>query len=72
VIDVSATEMLVELDNELTRRGCSLLLAREVGQVRDVLCHADAEQLVEHFHPTVDDAVQAATASPDHGEPRSD
>lgn len=54
VIDVIAPALLVDLD-ELTRNGQQLLLAREVGQVRDVLRHAGAEPLADRFHPTVDD-----------------
>lgn len=64
-IDVTATAMLVELDDELTRTGRRLLLARQVGQVRDVLVHAGAEQLADRFHPTVADAVAAAAEAGD-------
>jgi len=60
VIDVTATAMLTDLDDELTRTGRRLLIAREVGQVRDVLRHAGAEGLARRIHPTVDDAVQAS------------
>jgi high affinity sulfate transporter 1 len=64
VIDVTATEMLGELDDELTRAGRRLLIAREVGQVRDVLRHAGAERLAARIHPSVDDAVCAAPDQP--------
>jgi hypothetical protein len=56
--------MLLDLDDELTRTGHRLLLAREVGQVRDVLRHSGAEQLAARFHPTVDDAVRSLDHPP--------
>jgi MFS superfamily sulfate permease-like transporter len=59
-IDVTAARMLVNLDDELTRSHRRLLIAREVGQIRDVLRHAGAEQLVERVASTVDDAVTTA------------
>ena len=36
-IDVTAARMLVQLDDELERRGVRLVVARDIGQVRDVL-----------------------------------
>ena len=76
VIDVTATAMLADLDDELVRTGRRLLIAREVGQVRDVLRHAGAEGLAQRIHPTVHDAVQAShdaqippDASPDDADP---
>lgn len=60
VIDVTAAGMLADLDDELTRTGRRLLVAREVGQIRDVLRHVDAEHLADHVYPTVDAAVDAA------------
>src|SRR3954470_8069910 len=39
-IDVSAARMLSDLDQALQSRGVSLLIARDVGQFRDVLEHA--------------------------------
>lgn len=64
VIDVTAAQMLVDLHDELARVGLRLLIAREVGQIRDVLRHAGAERLTDHVHPSVDDAVQAANTTP--------
>lgn len=60
-IDVTAAEMLLALSDDLDRRDIQLLLARDVGQVRDLLDAAGAGALVERTHPTVDAAVTAAT-----------
>lgn len=65
-IDVTATEMLLQLADELTQRGVELVIARDVGQVRDFLEQAGAAALIDHLHPTVDDAV---TFLEGHGEP---
>ncbi|MFI5571760.1 SulP family inorganic anion transporter [Streptomyces sp. NPDC051740] len=59
-IDVSAVRMLDQLAGELEARGVRLLLARDVGQVRDVLRTADAGAELRHIHPTVREAVEAA------------
>jgi MFS superfamily sulfate permease-like transporter len=52
-IDLTAAQMLADLRRDLTRDGVRLLLARDVGQVRDVLRRAETPDLVEHVHPTV-------------------
>ncbi|MFD5967957.1 SulP family inorganic anion transporter [Streptomyces sp. NPDC060311] len=59
-IDVSAVRMLDQLAGELKARRVRLLLARDVGQVRDVLGTADAGAELRHIHPTVREAVEAA------------
>ncbi|MFZ4158562.1 SulP family inorganic anion transporter [Streptomyces griseoincarnatus] len=59
-IDVSAVRMLDQLAGELEDRGVRLLLARDVGQVREVLRTADAGAELRHIHPTVREAVEAA------------
>ncbi|MCC9706691.1 STAS domain-containing protein [Streptomyces sp. MNU76] len=59
-IDVGAVRMLDELAEELQARGVRLLLARDVGQVRDVLRTAEARTELRHVHPTVRAAVDAA------------
>jgi len=58
-IDVTAAEMLTALQHELDRRKIRLLIARDVGQVRDVLDHSDAADLSPYLHPTVRDAIQS-------------
>jgi len=59
-IDVSAARMLDELADELRRGGVSLLLARDVGQVRDVLRKTGGDISRERVFPTVRAAVDAA------------
>jgi len=47
-------------DEELERRGVKLVIARDIGQVRDVLRSEDGEALVE-VHTSVQDAVDNVT-----------
>jgi MFS superfamily sulfate permease-like transporter len=54
-IDVSATEMLGTLNRDLAREGIALALARDVGQVRDVL--AEAGEGLPPAYATVDEAI---------------
>lgn len=63
-VDVSAVDMLVELDDDLARRGVTLCVARDIGQVRDVLDATGAAQLAERFHPSAEDAVRSLTEPP--------
>jgi sulfate permease, SulP family len=55
-VDVTAAQALVELAEELERRGVRLVLARDVGQVRDLLGKADATL---ETYPSVRAAVAA-------------
>jgi anti-anti-sigma factor len=59
-IDVSAARMLRELAEDLRRRDVALVIARDIGQVRDVLRRADggADALVQ-VHASIQDAVDA-------------
>ncbi len=59
-IDVSATEMLATLNRDLTRIGATLVLARDVGQVRDIL--AAVGEGLPPAYATVDEAIAAAQA----------
>src|SRR5262249_35147501 len=61
-IDVTAAAMLAALGDELDRRGVRLLLAKSVGQVRDVLRTAPARQRHVTLEPTIDEAVAAGRA----------
>ncbi len=61
-VDVSAVRILDQLAGELEACGVRLLPARDVGQVRDVLRTADAGAELRHIHPTVREAVEAASA----------
>ena len=63
-IDVTATRMLVQLDDELERRGVRLVVARDIGQVRDVLRRTEGERLPLSAYPTVREAVEALTRRP--------
>lgn len=59
VVDVTAAQMLVDLGKELAAKGTTLLLARDVGQVRDVLRRAGADPLLTEVYRSVDAAVAA-------------
>jgi sulfate permease, SulP family len=62
-VDVTASQMLDELREGLSGQGASLFLARDVGQVRDVLRRSrpdDATDEVRVF-ATVEEAVEAAS-----------
>jgi SulP family sulfate permease len=63
-IDVSAVDMLVELDADLGRREVALLVARDIGQVRDLLENAGGTELLDRVHATVDDAVRSIVGPP--------
>jgi MFS superfamily sulfate permease-like transporter len=56
-IDVTAAQTLAQLRGDLERDGVRLLVARDVGQVRDVLRREDGEHTV---YPSVEDAVSRA------------
>lgn len=58
-IDVSGASMLVDLRDDLARRGIRLRLAGQTGQVRDVIRSSREGQPVFSVHPTVDDAIRA-------------
>jgi sulfate permease, SulP family len=60
-VDTTAAAMLEELAGDLRRAGVKLVLARSIGQLRDVLREAGAGDLVLVLHPTVADAVEALT-----------
>jgi sulfate permease, SulP family len=58
-IDVSAARMLAQLNEDLQRSGVRLVIARDVGQVRDVLRRAETEATLPRAYPSVQDAVEA-------------
>ena len=64
VIDVSAAEMLAQLAGDLDRRHVGLLLAKGVGQVRDMLRASGALGELGEVYPTIDEAVAAARSGP--------
>ncbi|TDD90660.1 SulP family inorganic anion transporter [Saccharopolyspora karakumensis] len=61
-VDVTAARMLAALARDLDAKGVRLLLARDVGQVRDVLRSAGPADLVHDVHPDLDTAVREVTA----------
>jgi high affinity sulfate transporter 1 len=62
-VDVTAARMLDELTADLHRRGVRLVIARDVGQVRDVLAQSGGAAAPEYF-PSVRAAVDAVRADP--------
>jgi sulfate permease, SulP family len=60
-IDVSAVSVLANTSRDLSTSGVRLLLAHDVGQVRDLLRTADAPHLLQDVYPTVQAAVAAVT-----------
>jgi sulfate permease, SulP family len=58
-IDVTAARMLVTLAQDLRGRDMTLLLAHDIGQVRDVLQSVIDDPAITHFYPTVQAAVDA-------------
>jgi anti-anti-sigma regulatory factor len=70
-IDVTAAQMLANLANNLRSRGTRLLVARDVGQVRDVLRRVEVPEIVVGVYATVDAAVEAALGSRGRSRPPS-
>jgi sulfate permease, SulP family len=62
-VDVTGARMLAALAEELGRRDVLLLVARDVGPVRDVLRRSGADPATRHLYPTVAAAVDAARAT---------
>jgi high affinity sulfate transporter 1 len=58
-IDISSAHMLVSLARELRDHGVVLMLAGDVGQVRDVLRHTDAERSPIPRYASVREALDA-------------
>jgi high affinity sulfate transporter 1 len=69
-VDVTAARMLADLADQLEGDAVHLVVAREVGQVRDVLSVAEPERKAIEVYPTVSAAVEAFSAGPpSSGEP---
>jgi MFS superfamily sulfate permease-like transporter len=64
-LDVTAARMLGELTEDLRRRGVRLVVARDMGQVRDVIRRSGETTL--EVYPTVEAALDAVRHS-EHGE----
>ena len=67
-IDVTAVQMLVQLRTELKEQGVELVLAGNVGQVRDVLATADVGD-EPRLRKTLDDAIASTAPGQDHDSP---
>jgi sulfate permease, SulP family len=59
-VDVTAARMSAALDEDLARRNVRLLLARDIGQVRDVLRHTIDDPNLTRVYPSVQVAVDEA------------
>ena len=62
-IDVTAADMLAQLADDLERRGVDLLIAHDVGQVRDVLRRSGAAVEPKRVYPGLQEAIEAARAT---------
>lgn len=62
-VDVTAAKMLTELAADLEREGVTLYVARDIGQVRDVLRSAGEGEALKRVFPTVQAAVDDALAA---------
>jgi sulfate permease, SulP family len=58
-VDVAAARMLIELADTLQSMGVRFLIARDLGQVRDVLDREPGAVTIP-VYPSVQDAVEAA------------
>ena len=61
-IDVTAAEILDQLARELQGDGIRLVIARNIGQVRDVVGAALGDSILDTAYPTVDEAVTRVVA----------
>lgn len=61
-IDVTAAQILDQLARELQADGVRLVVARNIGQVRDVVGAALDGSILDTAHPTVDEAVKRVVA----------
>ncbi|MGZ6869721.1 MAG: SulP family inorganic anion transporter [Frankiaceae bacterium] len=64
-IDVTSSRMLGELADELEHQDVRLLIARDIGQVRDILRHVIDNPALARVYPTVQAAVDAAISRDD-------
>jgi sulfate permease, SulP family len=61
-IDVTAAKILDQLARELQADGIRLVIARNIGQVRDVVGAALGDSILDTAYPTVDEAVRRVVA----------
>jgi sulfate permease, SulP family len=70
-IDVSAAHMLVRLTADLRRQGVELVIARDIGQVRDILRRTEGEAALPRAYPSVQAAVDAVGGGQRHPDTES-
>jgi SulP family sulfate permease len=63
-VDVTAARMLNQLAADLARLGVRLLVAGDIGQVRDMLTVVSDHHGIPEYHRTVREAVTVAMAAP--------
>lgn len=68
-VDATAAAMLLQVRDDLQRRGVALLLARDVASVRDLLRRAGADPDLIEVHRSVQEAVEAASDPARRGSP---
>ena len=61
-IDLTAAQALDQVARELEADGFGVVIARNIGQVRDVIHAAPGDWLLEAAYPTVDQAVKQVAA----------
>ena len=61
-VDVTAARMIAALADDLRRRDIDLLIARDIGHVRDLLDREAPDPALHRVYPTVQAAVDAAIA----------
>ncbi len=61
-IDVTAAQVLDQVARELLADGVRVVIARNIGQVRDVIHAAPGDSILDTAYPTVDEAVTRVVA----------
>ena len=61
-IDVTAAQVLDQVARELQADGVRVVIARNIGQVRDVIHAAPGDSILDAAYPTVDEAVKRVVA----------
>jgi SulP family sulfate permease len=60
-VDITAARMLTELTADLAKRGVRLVIARDIGQVRDMLAVTGPPGSAHEYYRTVQEAVDSIT-----------